>query len=97
MSDFPEKRGFVRMPIDCELSFSPLDGAETYQGKVINLSAGGILFASEQSIEIGTRLEIVLTPANSVTPPMQARVVVARVEARESLFEIACQIEGNES
>ena len=97
MSDNPEKRGFVRMPIDCELSFSPLDSAQSYQGKVVNLSAGGILFTAKQSLEVGDRLKIVLTPANSVTPPMQARVVVARVEGGESFFEIACRMDGNES
>ena len=93
MSDYAEKRGFVRMPIDCELSFSPLDDAQTYQGKVLNLSNGGILFTAAQSFDIGTRLEIELTPANSVTPPMQARITVTRVEASDSSFEIAGKID----
>jgi hypothetical protein len=93
MSDYSEKRGFVRMSIDCELSFSPLDGAQKYQGKVVNLSNGGILFTAAQSFDIGTRLEIELTPANSVTPPMQARVTVTRVEASDSSFEIAGKID----
>jgi hypothetical protein len=93
MPDYSEKRGFVRMPIDCELSFSPLDDAQTYQGKVVNLSNGGILFTAAQSFDIGTRLEIELTPANSVTPPMQAWVTVTRVDASDSSFEIAGKID----
>jgi len=97
MSDFAEKRGFLRMPIDCELSFSPVGGSENYEGKVVNLSSGGILFTSARSFDVGSRLEIVLTPGNSVTPPMQARVTVARVDAADGSHLIACRIDDEET
>ncbi len=97
MSDFAEKRSFLRMPMDCELNFSTVDGGETYHGKVVNLSNRGILFTAERSFNVGARLEIVLTPANSVTPPMQARVTVTRVEAVEGSQQIACRIDDDES
>ena len=93
MIEYAEKRDFLRMPIDCELSFSEVDGDRRLQGNVINLSSKGILFTSSESFEIGTRLDIVLTPSNSITPPMQARVTVSRVVAREVLYDIACEIE----
>ena len=93
MIEYAEKRDFLRMPIDCELSFSKVDGGKRHQGNVINLSSRGILFTSSENFDIGTRLDIVLTPSNSITPPMQARVTVSRVVAREVLFDIACEIE----
>lgn len=92
MIDYAEKRDFLRMPIDCELSFSVEGSTKQYQGNVINLSSKGILFTSTEKFESGTTLHIVLTPSNSTTSPMEAEVVVARVSSNEVLFEIACEI-----
>ena len=80
------------MPIDCELSFVAEGSTKQYQGNVINLSSKGILFTSNEKFAAGTTLDIVLTPSNSTTAPMQATVVVARVSNNEVLFEIACEI-----
>ncbi len=97
MRQFSERRDFLRMPIDCELSFSLLDSPGSYQGRVVNLSNGGILFTTENAVGAGARLEIELTPANSITPPMRARVTVSRVEARGGIYEIACKIDDDAS
>jgi hypothetical protein len=93
MSDYSEKRDFHRMAIDCGFSFSKRGEQKTYDGHVINLSSKGVLFTSSQSFEPGTGLEIVLTPSNSLTPPMEASVSVARVIDKESIYELACEIE----
>jgi hypothetical protein len=92
MIDYAEKRDFLRMPIDCGLSFAAEGSIRQYQGKVINLSSKGILFTSNEKFPPGTILEIVLTPSNSATPSMQATVVVARVSSNEVLFEVACEM-----
>jgi hypothetical protein len=92
MIDYAEKRDFLRMPIDCELSFTVAGSSKRYQGNVINLSSKGILFTSSEDFAAGTSLDIVLTPSNSSTQPMHATVVVARVVSNEVLFEIACEI-----
>ena len=92
MIDYAEKRDFLRMPIDCELNFAVEGSTKQHQGNVINLSSKGILFTSNEKFAPGTILEIVLTPSNSATTPMQASVVVARVSSNEVLFEIACEI-----
>jgi hypothetical protein len=92
MIDYAEKRDFLRMPIDCELSFSVEGSTKQYQGNVINLSSKGILFTSSEKFESGATLQIDLTPSNSTTSPMEAEVVVARVSSNEVLFEIACEI-----
>ena len=92
MIDYAEKRDFLRMPIDCELNFSITDESQEYQGNVINLSSKGILFTSNEKFEPGTSLDIVLTPSNSLTPPMEATVSVSRVVDNDVMFEIACEI-----
>ncbi len=93
MIDYAEKRDFLRMPIDCELNFCESGGSKQYQGNVINLSSKGILFTSSEKFEPGASLEIVLTPSNSITPPMEATVTVSRVVDNDVMFEIACEID----
>ncbi|TNF86032.1 MAG: PilZ domain-containing protein [Gammaproteobacteria bacterium] len=92
MIDYAEKRDFLRMPIDCELSFSETGSSKQYSGNVINLSSKGILFTSNQEFAPGAKLDITLTPSNSITPPMEASVVVMRVVNNEVMYEIACEI-----
>ena len=93
MIDYAEKRDFLRMPIDCELSFSESGSSKQYSGNVINLSSKGILFTSNSEFQPGTRLDITLTPSNSLTPPMEATVIVMRVVNNDVMFEIACEID----
>ena len=92
MVDHSEKRDFIRMPIDCMLSFKKQGSDETYTGNVINLSSKGVLFTSENEFREGDVLEIVLTPSNSLTPPMEATTTVSRITSNGEVFEIACEI-----
>ncbi len=93
MTNYAEKRNFLRMTIDCALSFSRKDGNQSFEGNVVNLSSKGILFTSSEKFEEGTSLDIVLTPSNSLTSPMESSVVVSRVIDNESVYEVACEIE----
>lgn len=92
MADHSEKRDFMRMPIDCMLSFTRQGLDETYTGNVVNLSSKGILFTSQNEFREGDVLDIVLTPSNSLTPPMEATTTVSRVTNTGEVFEIACEI-----
>lgn len=92
MIDFAEKRDFQRMAIDCQFSFCERGGQQIFDGHVINLSSKGVLFTSDKQFSEGTQLEIVLTPSNSITPPMEASVEVARVIDNNSIYELACEI-----
>ena len=87
-----EKRDFLRMPIDCNLSYSVVGEQREFQGKVINLSSRGVLFTSKQRLEVGSLLTLVLTPSRSNTPPMHATVKVTRVVSNRVQFEVACII-----
>ena len=89
---FDEKRDFLRMPIDCNLSYSVVGEQRDFQGKVINLSSMGVLFASKQRLEVGSLLTLVLTPSQGNTPPMHATVKVTRVVSNQVQYEIACII-----
>ncbi len=80
------------MALDCELSFCKPGGQQNYDGHVINLSSKGILFTSGEHFETGTPLKIVLTPSNSLTPPMEASALVTRVTSSGTIHEIACEI-----
>ncbi len=93
MIDYAEKRDFLRMPIDCQLSFTAAGSSLQQAGKVINLSSKGILFTTDERLAQGDRLEILLTPYSPETPPLEASVVVSRVTDNDAVFEVACEIE----
>lgn len=93
MIDYAEKRDFLRMPIDCKLSYTPAGSTNPQTGKVINLSSKGILFSTDERLDEGDRLEILLTPYNAESPPMEASVVVSRVIDNHPVYEVACEIE----
>jgi hypothetical protein len=92
MTNYAEKRDFMRMPIDCDFSFKTVDNSREFQGNVINLSKRGILFTSHENFETGTLLKIVLIPSHTDTTPIHATVMVARVSSNDALFEVACKI-----
>jgi len=92
MINHAEKRDFMRMFIDCSLSLTTTDSSKNFQGHMINLSNEGLLFTSNQKFEVGTILNIVLTPRHSETPPVHATVIVARVSSNELSYEVACKI-----
>jgi hypothetical protein len=92
VSEYAEKRDFQRMAIDCVLSFSIKGKSEAYNGNVINLSSKGILFTSSEAIKEGSDLSIVLTPSNSITPPMEADATVTRVMDNDAVYEVACTV-----
>ena len=92
MTDYDEKRDFQRMAIDCVLNFSRSGQADKFDGSVVNLSSKGILFTTTSSFNVGEELEIVLTPSNSLTPPMHATAQVSRVNDNDTVFELACEI-----
>lgn len=92
MLNIDEKRGFLRMPIDCSMVFNVHDDDREHKAKVVNLSSQGILFTSRQRLELGSLLDIVLTPSHADTPPMHATVEVTRVTSNQVLYEVACEI-----
>ena len=83
MSDYSEKRDFQRMALDCSLEYSISAEDKTYQGKIQNLSAKGVLFLGDKSIALGVQIQITVSPVNDITPPMVADVRVTRCDKHD--------------
>ena len=77
--DYSEKRSFNRMQVDCVVEYR-LPGADRMaQARGQNLSAGGVQFETGEEISVGTPLEIVISPEQKLTPPLEAVAEVVRV------------------
>lgn len=87
-----DKRVFLRLPIDCSLRFCVGDDTREFPGEVIDLSSTGILFTSDEGVEVGSLLSLVITSKQTNTPPMQATVKVERVIENQAHYEVACSI-----
>lgn len=93
MTDFAEKRDFYRMALDCSLEFQVAGNDKVYQGRVVNLSATGVLFVASEPVQSSTELSVTLTPVSDITPPMSANCRVIRCdELSEDEFQIASEI-----
>lgn len=77
--DYTEKRNYIRMPINHEMTFK-LDGESDLDAGVCkNLSADGVLFSTNRKIEPGTIVDINITPKKSLVIPLDAMIEVVRV------------------
>ena len=81
--DYAEKRDFIRMFINAPVDFR-ISGAEDWtKGTGINLSGGGLSFKTDQPLSESDKVEIKLHPVTEVTPPLEARVTVIRIDEHE--------------
>ncbi len=93
MLEYNEKRDYIRMDVDCEITYKLADSDTVYTGNCTSLSGAGVSFISESSYDIGLAMEIKVLPKNSVTPPMTAFIEVVRCIPQENgSFEIAASI-----
>ena len=77
--DYDEKRDYIRISVDCEIKYSLADSELEESGKVTNLSGRGMMFMTEQPLEIENRVEVRIQPENNITPPLHANVRIVRV------------------
>jgi hypothetical protein len=78
--EYDEKRDFIRIDIDCEVTFKKVDSTEEEMtGQVANLSGRGMMFISEVELEKNIVLEVNVQPKNVLTPSLHANVKVVRV------------------
>jgi PilZ domain-containing protein len=81
---YEEKRKFIRMEVDCDLTFKFADSDQVYQGRCTSLSGSGVAFTTDEQFDIGIGLEIRITPKNPATPPMIAFVEIVRTTVLEN-------------
>lgn len=79
--DYDEKRDFIRMTVDCELTLRDLNNGQQFQGRCKNLSGNGVLFHLDEAPNMGSQLEIHMAPDKVVVPALDAVVEVVRVDA----------------
>ncbi|MCW9023684.1 MAG: PilZ domain-containing protein [Gammaproteobacteria bacterium] len=77
--EYDEKRDFIRINVDCEMSYKLPDDAETKSGKVTNLSGRGMMFITEEALEFESLVEVRIIPEKNITPPLHANVRIVRV------------------
>ena len=93
MLDTDEKRNYIRMNLDSELTYKLVDSDQIYHGRCTSLSGAGVSFVSELPIKAGKGLEIHVHPKNSLTPLMTAFIEAVRcTKLDEGHFEIAATI-----
>lgn len=88
-----EKRDYIRMDVDCEITYKPADGEHVKTGRCTNLSGAGVSFIADQGYDIGLAMEVSITPRTAITPPMTAFVEVVRsVKQGDGTYEIGASI-----
>ncbi|MGR8930446.1 MAG: PilZ domain-containing protein [Gammaproteobacteria bacterium] len=88
-----ERRDFIRMDVNCEITYKLADSDDTKTGLCTTLSGAGLSFLADQPFEIGLAMEVNIAPKSSITPPMAAYVEIVRCSKRtDSEFEIAAVI-----
>lgn len=93
MFTYHEKRSYIRMHIDCDITFKLADSAEVYRGRCTSISGAGVSFITDRAIGQGKALEITVVPNNSITPSMVAFIEVIRITPqRNNAYEIAATI-----
>lgn len=88
-----EKRDYIRMDVDCDITYK-LAGANTVKtGKCTTLSGAGVSFLADQGFDLGLAMEVSILPKTSITPPMTAFIEVVRsVKQGDGSYEIAASI-----
>jgi hypothetical protein len=88
-----EKRDYIRMDVDCDITYRPADASEAKTGRCTTLSGAGLSFVADQSFNIGLAMEVSIIPKTSITPPMTAYIEVVRsVKRDDDNYDIAATI-----
>ncbi|PPC91391.1 MAG: pilus assembly protein PilZ [Methylobacter sp.] len=92
MLEYDEKRNYIRMEVDCDITYKYAGAELTNFGRCTSISGAGVSFVAEQAIEPGTAMEIHIVPKNSITPPMTAYIEVVRCTPQDNYFDVAATI-----
>lgn len=90
-----EKRDYIRMEVDCDVTYKPANTDMVKTGRCTTLSGAGVSFIADQAFDLGVAIEISVIPKNNLTPPMTAFIEVVRVVKQDdNQYEIAGVIKG---
>jgi hypothetical protein len=92
-SSYSEKRAYPRLIINTDLTYTLTGSSDLFSGMCNNMSHSGIHFSTQNTIPLGTSLEVRIDSRNDKLRPMKAVVEVIRVDAApDSTFGIAGKI-----
>jgi hypothetical protein len=77
---YDEKRAFLRIPVECELTLETAQDGRRFTATGRNLSAGGVLFHTGELLQTGDRLEMHIDSRQPLFPDLDATIEVTRVE-----------------
>lgn len=95
---YTEKRHFLRMQIQSQLSFQVSGDPVHYSGESQDFNAIGIRFTCSAQIPCrsllkeGNQLEFTLTPASHQLAPLVRQAQIVRIWAEDSLLQVACRL-----
>lgn len=93
MLEYDEKRDYIRMDVDCSITYKLADSDDTKTGRCTSLSGSGVSFLADSAFDVGLAMEVNVLPENKVTPPMTAFIEVVRNIPKENgLVEVAAII-----
>ena len=93
MLEYDEKRDYIRMDVDCDITYKLADSEGMKTGRCTSLSGSGVSFIADSAFEIGLAMEVNVLPQNPLTPPMTAFIEVVRNSVQQDgSFEIAATI-----
>jgi len=93
MQEYDEKRDYIRMDVDCDLTYKLVDSDTKKKGRCTSLSGSGVSFIADSAFDVGLAMEVNVLPQNPLTPPMTAFIEVVRnMPQEDGSFEIAASI-----
>ncbi len=80
--EYDEKRNFIRMCMECPMTFTRYSGS-VHTATARDLSGSGLGFVTDQALTLGEVLAVRVVPGQAVVAPLQAEVEVVRVQPAE--------------
>ena len=93
MLGYDEKRNYIRMEINCDLTYRLAGSDELYHGRCSSISGAGVSFITDRFFDPGKAMEINVIPKNNITPSMTAFIEIIRTTPQEDgSYEVAATI-----
>ena len=80
IKDYSEKRDFIRMQVNAEITLIVQKTNQTIKAICKDLSGTGMQIETEEAIDAGTEMHTMLPSNNESFPPFETQVVVRRCE-----------------
>jgi len=92
--DYDEKRNFIRMFINANVSMTDPDTGTTYNGESKDLSGDGVSVITSHEFKIDQKLEVHIRTKQDSLSPLTAELEVKRVlKLDDGTFEVAGTID----